>query len=173
MANLNLTEHNWQDDFTEIGLQSGYILNKQYRSVYNRKGVNFSGRLDYTISKKQTISVDGRVFYNYRDNKLRSNTGIVNGSNIANAEILRAEVLDLNPSENYNLTLNYRYLITSSSNISADLSLGKFSSNKDTRQPNDCLDASSGEILRTFNKEYEQDTEIDLRSAMIDFEKKF
>lgn len=173
MANLNLTDNNWQDNFTEIAMQSGYILDKQSASVNNRKGVNFSGGLDYTISKNQTLSIDGRAFYNYRDNKLHSNTGIFNGSSYTDAEILRAKVLDINPSENYNLNLNYRYLVTSSSSISADLSLGNFSSNKDTRQPNDYLDASSGAILRTFNKKYNQDTKIDLWSAMIDFEKKF
>lgn len=172
-TNLNFTDNNWQDDFTENTLQNGFRLDKKSRGLNNRKGYNFSGGIDYTINAWQSFSVDGRAFINHRNNKLRSTTGIFEEPGIANSEILRAAALDKNPSGNYNLNLNYKLAISSSSNLSADLSLGKFTSNKNTEQPNDYLDPLTEAILRTFNKEYDQDTEIDLWSAMVDYEKKF
>jgi iron complex outermembrane recepter protein len=172
-TNLNYTDNNWQDNFTEIALQNGFLLDKKSRGLNNRKGYNFSGGMDYTINARQTFSLDGRVFINNRDNVLRSTTGIFDGSNSVNDEILRAAALDKNPSENYNLNLNYRLAVSSTSNLSADVSLGKFSSNKNTQQPNDYLDPTTDVVLMSFDKEYDQNTEIDLWSAMLDYELKF
>ncbi|MBS4060072.1 MAG: TonB-dependent receptor [Bacteroidetes bacterium] len=171
-TNINTSLDNWQDDFRETALQSGFLLNKKSDGLNTRKGFSFSGGLDYALSSKQSLSIDGRVFINKRDNKLFSTTGIFDASDIGFGEILRAEVLDKMPTENYNLNVNYRIIPNKTSNFSVDLSLGKYSGNKNTFQPNDYLEASSGTILRSFNSEYDAMTAIDLRSALFDFEKK-
>jgi iron complex outermembrane recepter protein len=171
-TNINTSLDNWQDNFRETALQSGFLLNKKSDGLNTRKGFSFSGGLDYALSSKQSLSIDGRVFINKRDNKLFSTTGIFDASDIGFGEILRAEVLDKMPTENYNLNVNYRFIPNKSSNFSVDLSLGKYSGDKNTFQPNDYLEASSGSILRSFNSEYDAMTAIDLRSALFDFEKK-
>jgi iron complex outermembrane recepter protein len=171
-TNINTSLDNWQDNFRETALQSGFLLNKKSDGLNTRKGFSFLGGLDYALSSKQSLSIDGRVFINKRDNKLLSTTGIFDASDIGFGEILRAEVLDKMPTENYNLNVNYRFIPNKSSNFSVDLSLGKYSGDKNTFQPNDYLEASSGSILRSFNSEYDAMTAIDLRSALFDFEKK-
>jgi len=172
-TSLSLSDNNWQNDFSEKTFQSGYLLDKNSISANNSKAVNFSGGMDYTINQEQSISIDGRILLNKRDNRLRSNTGVFDTTDLVNGEILRAQVLDKLPSENYILNASYRNALTKSSNLSADFSFGKYSSSKNTRQPNDYLDAVSGKILRTLNKEYDAKTQIDLLSVKTDYEKKF
>lgn len=171
-STINVSEDNWMDNFKETALQSGYQLVKNSDGLNTRNGFNFSGGMDYTLTPKQALSVDGRVFINFRDNALRSTTGIYDISNVGTGEILRAEVLDIMPTENYNLNLNYRFAQSKNSNFSVDLSLGKYSGNKNTSQPNDYIDAFGGAILRSINSEYDAMTEIDLRSVLFDYEKK-
>ncbi len=169
---INVADDNWQFDFKEKAFQSGFLLDKISKSANNRKAVNFSGGLDYTINKEQSVSIDGRVLLNKRDNVLRSSTGIFDTTDLVNGEILRAEALDKMPTQNYILNANYRYALNSSSNLSADISFGKYSSDKNTKQPNQYFDAVSNAILRTLDKEYDAKTDIDLRSFKVDYEKK-
>jgi hypothetical protein len=96
--------------------------------------------------------------------------------NIANAtppEFLFAQTIDNIPSENYVLNLNYRFVPSATSNINADVSLGRYSSRKGTEQPNNYYDQDMNGIIRSVNSRYNADTYIDLLSAMIDYEKKF
>jgi len=172
-TSLSVSDNNWQTDFSEKTFQSGYLLDKNSKSANNSKAVNFSGGMDYTINAEQSLSIDGRVLLNKRDNRLRSNTGVFDTTDLVNGEILRAQVLDKLPSENYILNASYRNALTKTSNLSADFSFGKYSSSKNTRQPNDYLDAVTGAILRTLNKEYDAKTQIDLSSVKADYEKKF
>lgn len=172
-TSLSLSDNNWQNDFSEKTFQSGYLLDKNSKSANNSKAVNFSGGMDYTINPEQSLSIDGRILINKRDNRLRSNTGVFDTTDFVNGEILRAQVLDKLPSENYILNASYRNAISKTSNLSADFSFGKYSSSKNTRQPNDYLDAVSGTILRTLNKEYDAKTQIDLWSFKTDYEKKY
>ncbi len=172
-SSMNLSDDEFQDDFTETSLQNGYLLDKQSRSANNRKTFNFSGGMDYTINDKQSLSLDGRALVNDRNNVLRSTTGIIDTENSDSSEILKSEVLDDTPSSNYIVNLNYRFAPDNSSKLSADFSLGRYTSNKSTDQPNDYIDANDGLILRSIKKQYDADTEIDLSSALVDYEKKF
>ena len=170
---LSVSDNTWQTDFDETTYQSGFLLDKHSKSANNTKAINFSGGMDYTINKEQSVSIDGRVLLNKRDNVLRSNTGVFDTTDLVNGEILRAAALDKMPSENYILNANYRNAFSETSNLSADLSFGKYSSKKNTLQPNDYVNAVDGAILRTLNKEYDANTQIDLWSVKVDYEKKF
>ncbi|MFA9388322.1 MAG: TonB-dependent receptor domain-containing protein [Prolixibacteraceae bacterium] len=172
-TNVNVADDTWIFDFKETAYQSGYLLDKISNAANNRKGLNFSGGMDYTISEKQSISIDGRILLNNRNNVLTSTTGIYDTTNIENGEILRAEALDQMPTQNYILNANYRYAFNETSNLSADLSFGKYFSNKNTEQPNRYYNAVADTILRILDKEYDAKTEIDLMSFKIDYEKKF
>lgn len=169
---LSVSDNNWQTDFEETTFQSGFLLDKHSKSANNAKAVNFSGGMDYTINQEQSVSIDGRILRNKRDNVLRSTTGVFDTTDLVNGEILRAAALDKMPSENYLLNANYRNVFSESSNLSADLSFGKYSSKKNTSQPNDYVNAVDGTILRTLNKEYDANTQIDLWSFKFDYEKK-
>ncbi|MDP2887386.1 MAG: TonB-dependent receptor [Bacteroidota bacterium] len=171
-TSLSVSDNNWQTDFDETTYQSGFLLDKNSKSENNSKAINFSGGLDYTINPEQSVSIDGRVLVNKRDNVLRSTTGVFDTTDLVNGEILRAAALDKMPSENYILNANYRNAFSETSNLSADLSFGKYSSKKNTLQPNDYVNAVDGVILRTLNKEYDANTQIDLWSTKVDYEKK-
>ena len=170
---LSLSDNIWQNDFDETTYQSGFLLDKNSKSENNTKAINFSGGMDYSINKEQSVSIDGRVLINKRDNVLRSTTGVFDTTDLVNGEILRAAALDKMPSENYILNANYRNVFSETANLSADLSFGKYSSKKNTLQPNDYVNAVDGAVLRTLNKEYDANTQIDLWSAKVDYEKKF
>ncbi len=169
---LSVSDNTWQTNFDETTYQSGFLLDKNSKSENNTKAINFSGGMDYSINPEQSVSIDGRVLINKRDNVLRSTTGVFDTTDLVNGEILRAAALDKMPSENYILNANYRNVFSETANLSADLSFGKYSSKKNTLQPNDYLNAVNGVILRTLNKEYDASTQIDLWSAKVDYEKK-
>ncbi|MEI8048856.1 MAG: TonB-dependent receptor [Bacteroidota bacterium] len=170
---LNYSDDIFQTDIVESSYQNGYLIDKNSKSEYHRKSYNFSGGMDYTINSKQSISMDGRAFINKSNGELNSSTGIYDSVNIEDGEVLMSKVLDENPSENYNYNFSYRYNIDSTSNLSADFSLGKYSSTKNTYQPNDYYNTSEDTLLRSVNNEYDANTQIDLWSVMVDYEKRF
>lgn len=169
---LNVADDTWQFDFNEKAYQSSYLLNKISKSANNRKALNFTGGLDYQINDKQSLSLDSRVLLNKRDYVLRSSTGIFDTTDLMNGESLKAEALDRMPSRNYIFNFNYRNELSNSSLISADISLGNYLSNKNTRQPNRYFEIPTNILLRTLDKEYDAKTQIDLSSFKIDYDKK-
>lgn len=171
-SSINLADDDFSERFDELALQSGYLLKKDISALNNRKGINFSTGLDYTLSEKSTFSFDGRVFLTRNNNKLRSNTHITDSQNQIPAEILKAETFDKIPSSNVSLNMNYRYAPDDRSSLSADISYGRFSSNKDTRQPNTYYSAIDNTELRRVNSQYDSDTYIDLWSGLLDYENK-
>lgn len=170
-SGISLTGDDFYERFDELAQQSGYLLDKESTAVNNRKGVNINTGLDYTISEKSIFSFDGRVFLTMRENTLQSTTVINNSGNQLLSETLKAETLDNIPSSNVNLNLSYRYQPGKSSSFSADVSYGRFTSKKDTDQPNTYFDANNN-IIRSVNSQFDSDTYIDLWSGMVDYENK-
>lgn len=170
---LNYSDNRFQEDIIESSYQSGYYIDEQSKSKTHRKSYNFSGGMDYTINSRQSISMDGRAFINKGDRTLNGSTGIYDSIYREDGEILMSKALDEIPSENYNYNFSYRYSIDSTSNLSADYSLGKYSSTKNTFQPNDYYNTSGDTLLRSVNNKYDANTQIDLWSVMVDYEKRF
>jgi len=171
-SNINLSDDTYQTDFHESTGRDLFLLDMRSFSENNRKGINVSGGLDYTINKQQTISFDAKAILNNRNNQLNSSTLISDLSEIVSPEILKAQTLDYIPSNNYNANIHYSFVPDRSSKLSADLSLGSYSTTKDTRQPNEYFSQDSGIFLRSINSEYNANTEISLMSAVLDYEKK-
>lgn len=171
-TNVSVTESEFQDDFIETSERSGYILDMKTKGLYNRRGYNISSGIDYTINEKNSFSVDGRVFFTERSGLSQNNTEIAEVENPLQTEYLIAQTINDGPSENYVLNLNYKLLPASTSTISTDFSFGKFASQEGTEQPNTYLDQDNG-ILRSVNSRYDTNTDIDIFSAKLDYEKKF
>lgn len=172
-STINYADDRFQTNIIESSYQNAYLIDKDSKSEFQRKSYNFSGGMDYTINARQSISMDGRAFINRSDQKLKSSTGIFDSLNNSDGEILLSKVLDEIPSENYNLNFSYRYKIDSTSNLSADFSLGKYASTKNTFQPNNYYNAAGDMLLRSDNYQYDANTQIDLWSVMADYEKIF
>ena len=172
-STVNYSNDRFLEQIDEQSYQSGYLIDKESNGETHRKSFNFSAGMDYKFNAKHSVSMDGRAFINrgYRD--VASSTGIYDSLNTAEGEILKAQVLDTMPSENYNFNFNYRYIIDSTSNLSTEFSFGKYSSNSNTFQPNNYYNVSSDSLLRTVNNKFDAATEIDLWSVLVDYEKRF
>lgn len=172
-ANISVTDSEFQDDFIVKTEQNGFVLDNLTDGLYHRRGYNFSSGVDYTINEKNSISLDGRVFITDRSGLSVNNTGILDAESALPVEYLFAQTIEKDPSENYMLNFNYRYVPGSTSSISADMSLGKYVVNSDTEQPNIYYDQNKDGIIRTVNSRYDTGTSIDILSAMLDYEIKF
>jgi hypothetical protein len=171
-SNITLSDDTYQTDFDESTGRDLFSLGMKSFSENNRKGINVSGGLDYTINEQQTISFDAKALVNDRNNELKSSTIISDLTGVVSPEVLKAQTLDVVPSNNYNANLHYSLVPDRSSKLSADLSLGNYSTTKDTRQPNEYFSLDSGIFLRSVNSEYNANTDISLMSAVLDYEKK-
>ncbi|TVQ10328.1 MAG: hypothetical protein EA361_14095 [Bacteroidetes bacterium] len=171
-TSISATQSDFQTDFKEVSERRGFILDMETNGLNNRKGLNISSGMDYTFNPKHSLSIDGRIFVTSRDNLSQNNTGIIDASNILPQEFLLAQTLDDIPSENYVLSTNYRFIPSSTSTLNADVSVGRYSSRKATRQPNSYFDQNMVGI-RSVNSTYDADTYIDLLSTMLDYEQKF
>ena len=172
-ASIAVTDSEFQDDFIVKTEQRGFLLDNVTDGLYHRRGYNFSSGLDYTINEKNFISIDGRVFITDRSGLSVNNTGVLDAENNTPIEFLFAETIELDPSNNYMLNVNYRYVPGSTSSISTDISFGKYAQNGDTEQPNTYYDQTKNGITRSVNSRYDTGISIDILSAMVDYEKKF
>jgi outer membrane receptor protein involved in Fe transport len=90
---------------------------------------------------------------------------------ILDPEMLVASSLDAGKSENYNANINYSFIPNRSSSLTADLSFGTYSSSTATFQPNEYFNQGGNDLLRTVESEYDANTDINLLSAKLDYEK--
>lgn len=171
-SSVNVSDNTGQDDFIQTTEREKYILDLTSNSLSFRKGLNLSGGLDYKINSESTIGLDAKALINNRTGELESTTRIEDVSGRIPGESLYSEVLDDMPSDNYNMNLYYNYTPNGSSNFSADVSFGTYSTLKNTEQPNIYYNANGTEVLRTVNSEYNAETDINLVSAKIDYEKR-
>ncbi len=171
-GNVNLSDDIGQTDFVQTTDRQKFILDFDSKSKSYRKGINISGGMDYKINSESTFGLDAKALINKRTGELESDTRIQDISQVTPTEILNSKVLDDNPSENYNMNMFYSFVPNGSSNFSADLSLGKYSTLKSTDQPNIYFNEMRNEILRTVNSTYDAQTDISLMSAKIDYEKR-
>lgn len=173
MADLTLSDDYFLDNLIDTKNQSGYEFDQKSYSKNNRKGQNFSTGIEYNFNSKQSIELTGRGIITQSDNRLNSNTKILNIVKQESGEILESETNDIMPSQNYNFNLNYQGIINKSTNLSADMSLGKYVNNKSTDQPNEYWNVGKSSILRTIHNAFQADTKIDFWSSKVDFEKVF
>ena len=172
-TNVTVTESDYQDNFVEVSEQRGYVLDMKTNGLYNRRGYNFSGGLDYYLNEKNSFTLDGRVFITKRNDISKNNTGIMDATSLIPVENLIAKNIEEVPSENYMLNLNYSYVPGSTSNFSTDFSYGKYTDWGDSYQPNTYYDANMDSVLRTINDQFDTYVFIDILSGKIDYEKKF
>jgi len=170
-GNINYSDNTGQDDFVQTTEREKYILDMESYSLNHRKGINLIGGIDYKLNSESTLGLDVKALLNQRNGDLESNTIIKDINNINPTEILQSEVLDESPSDNYNMNMYYTFSPNGSSTFSADLSLGRYTNNTNTQQPNSYYDLDDN-LLRSVNSEYNADKEIEIMSTKIDYEKR-
>jgi hypothetical protein len=172
-SNINFSDNTGQDNFVQTTEREMYLLDMNSRSLNYRTGLNLTGGLEYRINSESTLGLDAKALINKNSGETESTTFISDINDIVPPSILSSEVFDESPSENYNMNLFYSFTPNGSSNFSTDLTFGKFSNFKNTRQPNTYYNEDGTVILGTVNNEYDTGTEISVMSAKIDYEKRF
>lgn len=169
-SSLNYSDNNYTFNRDEIMILNDYSLDMASLRPTNRKGINFSAGMDYKISNEHTLSLDARILTSDRSSPQTSNTLIEDMGGVNDSERLLAETIDEGGNSNYNANLHYSFVPNRSAEFSADVSFGKYSSDKLTNQPNAYYSLDSV-LLRSSESEYEALTDISLFSAQADYSK--
>ncbi len=170
-SSINFSDNDFQQDRNETMLRQDFLLDMDSESINDRKGLNFSGGLDYSLNSEHTISLDARIFINDRVETLVSDTYIFDVQGIIDPELLVAESVDEAPSQNYNGNIHYSFNPNKSSSLTADVSLGSYSLARKTFQPNRYFNEGGNVFLRSIDSEFTANTDINLFSAQVDYEK--
>jgi len=167
-SSLNISDDNYTFNRNELMLQDNYSLDLLSLRPTNRKGLNFSGGLDYKINQEHIISLDAKALVNNRNSPQSSTTYIEDLSAVLPTERLEAETLDDGGSQNYSTNFHYSFTPNRSSEFSADLSYAYYENIKKTDQPNRYYSMDSI-LLRSKQSNFDANTGIDLFSAQMDY----
>jgi iron complex outermembrane recepter protein len=166
-------DNDFQTDFVDIKEQSGYLLDQGSYGVYNSNGYNFSTEVDYIINSKHSLAFSGRGIVNRFGNNVDSRTSIMDIDNGKPTEFLVAGNDLVGTSRNFTYDLNYLFNLSKSAYLSAEISYGDYINDGKTEQPNVYLESDGTTVNRVVNNEFSSNTNIDLLSAKVDYEKKF
>jgi len=167
-SSLNISDDNYTFNRNELMLQDSYSLDLLSLRPTNRKGLNFSGGLDYKINQEHIISLDAKALVNNRNSPQSSTTYIEDLRAVLPTERLEAETLDDGGSQNYSTNFHYSFTPNRSSEFSADLSYAYYENIKKTDQPNRYYSMDSL-LLRSKQSNFDANTGIDLFSAQMDY----
>ncbi|KAA3625340.1 MAG: hypothetical protein DWQ02_21970, partial [Bacteroidetes bacterium] len=118
-SRINYSDNDFLQDRNETMLRQDFLLDMDSESINDRKGLNFSGGLDYQLNTEHSISFDARVFINDRVETLESDTYIFDVNEIIDPELLVAQTVDEAPSSNYNGNIHYSFNPNKSSSLTA------------------------------------------------------
>lgn len=170
---LSRVDNELYDNFRETRTQNGFSLELASDELRNFDGYTITTGLEYTFNEKHSLSFSGNAILNSNDNDLGSTTAISLLETGGLEEILESQTLLDRESGNYNFNLNYRWKLSKSSKLSADLSFGDFNSVGSTFQPNTFFAADGTTVVDVSNNAFDSDTYIDLWSGKVDYEKEW
>jgi outer membrane receptor protein involved in Fe transport len=170
-STINLTNNDFVTDRNENMIREDFILDMVSTNVNSRRGINFSGGVDYRITAEHSLSFDARILVNDLNGLLDNNTVIEDVDGILDPEVLVAGTMDTAISQNYNGNLHYSFTPNRSSTLTADISVGTYFSSTSTWQPNEYYNLGGGDVIRAVESTYDEETEITIFSAMTDYEK--
>lgn len=168
---ISRADQDIQDDFIDIKRQNNNALYLDSDEIKSSTSYNFSGGMDIALSKAHNIGFSGNAILNQSNDHLISTTGISYPPNSEVDEVLLSQTILDQPSKNYNLNANYSWAIDEHSNFSSSISWGKFQKKGNTYQPNTFFEKDQSTEISTSNNAFDTDTDIDLFSSKLDYEK--
>lgn len=162
-----------QDDIVDLKNQSGILLDLKSYELRKRNSFNLAAGLEYQFDKKNFFNFTIRAIKNRNVNTLHSITDIYNNPSEDVSNVILSDANLLNPSYNINSNLNYRHQISDKAFLNADVSIGKFITDKNTHQPNVLLASDRETVLSRDDNAFDANTDIDIRSAKLDYELSF
>ena len=167
-SSLNLSDNEYIFSLDESRILEGYTFDMMMRSPTERKGLNFSGGLDYQLSKEHSVGFDARVQLNDRYSPSYSSTIIGDRTGTSSDERLDALTTGDGGSINYSGNLHYSFVPNASSELTVDVSYGYYENSMANDQPNSYFSLDSV-LLRTSETRYDTYTGIDLFSSQVDY----
>lgn len=172
-TSLSLSDEDRIDNFEQTNQQGDYHLDMESNSMIDRKALNFSGGMDYSINNENTLSIDARIMLNDMADETQSINIIENNVQTLPTEVLKSGAYVYGNSNNYNANAHYSFIPNRSSSFTADLSYALYANSSKTSQPNAYYNADESALLRTQESEFTNNTDIGLFSVMADYEKKW
>jgi hypothetical protein len=167
---VNRTDNDSPDDFIDEKMQNGFTMFFDAKELQKLNGYNTSLGLDYQLSEKHSLQFNAFTVLNANDNRLNSTTDIVFPQTNEVGQILESQTLLDRSTVNYNMNLNYRWNIGKQSNLSADVSGGRFTTLGETLQPNTFFEPDGSTVVAVQNNAFDSDTYIDMWSAKFDYD---
>ncbi len=151
--------------------QNNAVLVGYSRENQIRDGYNIGLGIESQLSQKHYVGLDGRAIINNTDNRLRNFTDIFTVEPPEFTEILFSRVFTDGNAANYLFNGFHLWSLDDGSSITTNLSLGTYNSDQTTLQPNTYFDTDGETVITTEDTRFDADTQIDLWSAKVDYEK--
>jgi len=170
-TSLNVTrmDNDQPDDLIDIKDQAGFLIDQQTYELKKAKAYNLGFGIEYQLAKNQIFNFNVGAIFNRNDNDLNSNTDIYQPKSTLKEVLVSQTIFDQNTT-NYNFGLGYRWDISKTQNLSADISRGTFKNRSMTDQPNTYFGPNRATVLSVQNTAFDTDTDIDILSAKLDYE---
>lgn len=159
------------DTFLDTKRQNESILELDSEELRNNKAVNIALGLEYRLSENQTLNFSGRSILNQNESDLNSRNDIFDTNPRQLNSILISRSAFEEPSQNLSLNLNHQWTVNETSSLNTALSLGAFSNDQNTYQPNTYLESDGATIISVDDNQFNGTADINLWSAKTDFEK--
>lgn len=174
-ANLEVTESNQTsfDTFLDTKEQNNTTLDLNSNEISNRQGWNIAAGVESQLGERHLLSLNARGVINQNNETLNSRTDIFNSSSNERSNVLLSQSLVEQPSQNYSANLHHQWRLNSASSLNSALSVGTFSSDRHTEQPNALLAADEVTVTEIDNAEFDAMTTIGLWSAKTDYEREW
>ncbi|MEP6676880.1 MAG: TonB-dependent receptor [Ferruginibacter sp.] len=174
-ANLEFT----QSDNTNLEIYednkqlTSSILDLYSKDVQGQKSYNIASGVEMQLTKKQVLTINGRVILNKTDNTLWSSTDIYQSMPMQFTQVLSSGSIVHAPSHNYTSDINHFLKFSETANLNTSASFGVYRSDKNTQQPNVYYKPDRATKISEDNTAFDANTNINLWSAKIDYDKEW
>ena len=172
-TNLDVTQsyNNKLEIFDDRKQQNNAVLLLNSKDNQISDGFNIGLGLESQLNENHYVGLNGRVIFNTVDDTLNSLTDIFTVQPPELNEILFSQSLVDGNSNNLLINGFHLWTLENDSSITSNLSYGVFESEKSTMQPNTYFEADGSTVLTTDDTQFDSDTQINLWSLKVDYEK--
>ncbi|WP_282135357.1 outer membrane beta-barrel family protein [Seonamhaeicola maritimus] len=165
------THNNYLVRFDDEKQQNNSTLLLDSKENKIKGGFNLGFAIEAQISNNQSLSIEARSILNNNDNSLNSTTDIYQTNPSEFSEILFSQSFLEGNSKNHLANLNHFWNTSGTSTLVTNISLGNYSSENKTEQPNTYFEPDGTTIKSKEDTTFKADTEINLWSIKTDYEK--
>ena len=174
-TNFDITQSkdNNLEFFDDKKQQNNSILDLDSKENKIRKGLNIGLNIDAHLSENHSLNLSARGIFNKNNNALYSTTDIYQVVPPEFTQILSSQSFLEGKSNNYLANLNHIWKTSKTSTLNTNISIGSYDTQQNTLQPNTYFEPDGTTIISQANTAFDADTNINLWSAKIDYDKEW